>query len=222
MLKILKVAVFTTIFFTISPVKNVLAGGLFEHLPEKIHSDEKYVFYSHGRIVEGTNPTPINTRWGLYDFPKIKAALTSEQYNLIAYHRAKNTKPRDFAHKLANDVKSLIKQGVKPENISLVGFSRGGEITILASSYLKLPTINIVLLGTCNSFMKGHAEFTVVGNVHSIYETTDGNGSCQFLVAQSAQVKNMQEIAISTGKEHGAFYLPLAEWVVPVKAWLEG
>tara|TARA_B100000809_G_scaffold155161_1_gene152460 strand:- start:1196 stop:1453 length:258 start_codon:yes stop_codon:yes gene_type:complete len=85
----------------------------------------------------------------VYEFPKVKAALTSEHYNLIAYHRARNTKPRAFAKKLASDVNLLIKKGVKPENISLVGFSRGGEITILASSYINSSTINIVLLATC-------------------------------------------------------------------------
>ncbi|MBL4632189.1 MAG: alpha/beta hydrolase [Paraglaciecola sp.] len=185
-----------------------------------MHANEKYVFYSHGLIVEGTNPTPTSPRWGLYDFPKVKAALASEKYNLIAYHRAKSTKPRTFARKLAADVNLLIKQGVKPGNISLVGSSQGGVITILASSYIQSNDINVILLATCNSFMKGHAEFIVIGNFHSIYETSDGNGSCQFLMEQSAQLNTMEEIVISTGEEHGAFYRPMAEWVVPVKAWL--
>jgi len=222
MLKILKVAIVVSCFYSLAQPINAYAGAIFERLPIQINADEKYVFYSHGLIVEGTNPTPTNPRWGIYDFPKVKAALASERYNLIAYHREKKTKPREFARKLAADVNLLIKRGVKPENISLVGFSRGGEITILASSYIKSTAINIVLLATCSHFMKGHPEFTVVGNFHSIYETTDGNGSCQFLIEQSDKVKTMQEIAISTGEEHGAFYRPLAEWVVPVKAWLEG
>ena len=221
MLKILKITIFASLLYLLVQATNAYAASIFERLPTEIHVNEKYVFYSHGLIVEGTNPTPINPRWGIYDFPKVKAALASEQYNLVAYHRAKNTKPREFARKLAADVNLLIKHGVKPGDISLVGFSRGGEITILASSYIKSNDINIILLATCNTFMKGHAEFIVIGNFHSIYETSDGNGSCQFLMAQSDKVKTMQEIAISTGEEHGAFYRPLAEWVVPVKAWLE-
>ena len=221
MLKILKIAIFISLLCLLAPVTNVYAAAIFERLPTEIHANEKYVFYSHGLIVEGSNPTPINPRWGLYDFPEVKAALASEQYNLIAYHRAKNTKPREFARKLAADVNLLIKQGVKPGDISLVGFSRGGEITILASSYIQSKDINIILLATCNTFMKGHAEFIVIGNFHSIYETSDGNGSCQFLMAQSNKVNTMEEIAISTGEEHGAFYRPMTEWVVPLKAWLE-
>lgn len=220
MLKTLIITI--SLFLSLCQANKSYGGQVFEDLPKQINANEKYVFYSHGLIVEGTDPRPINARWGLYDFPSIKTDLASEHYNLIAYHRAKNTNPRVFAKKLADDVNLLVKKGVKPENISLVGFSRGGEITILASSYLKLSTINIILLASCNNFMKGHAEFYVVGNLHSIYETTDGNGSCQFLMEQSDQVKTMQEIAISTGKEHGAFYQPMAEWIMPVKAWLAG
>lgn len=35
----------------------------------------------------------MNPRWGTYEFPMIKDALSDDEYNLIAYHRAKNTKP---------------------------------------------------------------------------------------------------------------------------------
>ncbi|PKG81393.1 alpha/beta hydrolase [Colwellia sp. 75C3] len=220
MVKILKVAIVTSLLFISGQVVNAYASNVYEHFPTQINADEKYVFYSHGLIVEGKNPTPTHPRWGVYEFPKVKTALTSEHYNLIAYHRALDTKPRDFAKKLASDVDLLIKKGVKAENISLVGFSRGGEITILASSYINSSAVNIVLLAACSSFMKGHAEFTVVGNFHSIYETSDGNGSCQFLVDQSDQINTMKEISISTGKEHGAFYQALPEWIVPVKNWL--
>ena len=220
MFKILKLTIITSLLCLSGQVKNAYASNVYERFPSQINITEKYVFYSHGLIVEGKNPTPTHPRWGVYEFPKVKAALTSEHYNLIAYHRARNTKPRAFAKKLASDVNLLIKKGVKPENISLVGFSRGGEITILASSYINSSTINIVLLATCSNFMKGYVEFTVVGNFHSIYETSDDNGSCQFLVDQSDKVSTMQEIVISTGKEHGAFYQPLPEWIIPVKAWL--
>ena len=109
MLKILKIAIFTSLLCSLAPVTNAYAAAIFERLPTEIHANEKYVFYSHGLIVEGNNPTPTNPRWGLYDFPKVKAALASDKYNLIAYHRAKNTKPRAFARKLAADVNLLIK-----------------------------------------------------------------------------------------------------------------
>jgi alpha/beta superfamily hydrolase len=121
---------------------------------------------------------------------------------------------------LSNDVQKLISFGVKPQNISLVGFSRGGEITILASNNLQNPDVNIILLASCASFMKNKELFKVYGKIFSIYETSDMVGSCQFLINQSTNVSSFNEISISTGKEHGAFFKPISEWIKPVKKWL--
>lgn len=197
-----------------------LAGALYTSFPEKIYPEEKYVFYSHGLIVEGDNLMPVNERWGVYDFISVRKALSDPQYNLISYHRPKNTIADEFAEKLAADVRKLIIAGVKPENITLLGFSRGGEITLLASTKLRLDKINTILLAVCGGFVKGHPEYKAYGNVYSIYETSDFAGSCQFLKDRNNKVHSFQETAISTGKEHGAFYQPLAEWIVPIKSWL--
>ena len=70
--------------------------------------------------------------------------------------------------------------------------------------------------------MKNNEKFEVYGNIYSIYETSDMVGSCQFLINQSSGVNSFSEISISTGKEHGAFFTPIIEWVKPVKNWLGG
>ncbi|QCU74341.1 alpha/beta hydrolase [Pseudoalteromonas distincta] len=200
----------------------VNAGEIYEQFPDNVDPNGKYVFYSHGKIVEGENTNPVSPRWGEYDFPEVKDAISSNNYNLIAYHRIQNTNPKTFALKLTNDVKKLITLGVKPQNITLLGFSRGGEITILASRHIQNPDINIILLASCANFMKNNEKFEVYGNIYSIYETSDMVGSCQFLINQSPGVNSFSEISISTGKEHGAFFTPIIEWVQPVKNWLGG
>ena len=198
-----------------------IANTLFETFPNNINANEQYVFYSHGYIVEGDNPRPVNPRWGTYEFPKIKKALADESYNVIAYHRPKDTNPREFAKKLTEDAKKLMAQGVKAQNITFIGFSRGGAITVLTSNYLANDKVNFVILAGCSKFVKANPRLTVYGQVLSIYETSDGVGSCQFLIDRSKQVKSFEEISISTGKEHGAFYRPMPQWLVPVKEWLK-
>jgi len=60
--------------------------------------------------------------------------------------------------------------GIKqPSRITLIGFSRGGQLTAVISSRLS---------------------------------------------------KSFKEVAISTGRKHGAFFQPLPEWVQPLKAWI--
>jgi hypothetical protein len=117
-------------------------------------------------------------------------------------------------------VNLLIAKGVKPENITLLGFSRGGVITIRVSHYLKSQQVRFGLLAACPRDIEDGAELRLYGRVYSMFETSDSVGSCQFLIDQSPQVTSFKELAISTGQGHGAFYRPLDEWVIPVKAWL--
>lgn len=208
---------FITMF--IYGLTNAVANQL--TLPEPIKPNAHYVFYSHGYIVEGDNPKPIHKEWGVYDFPAVKAALKSEHYELIAYHRPKKTDPFLFAKKLANDVNTLISKGVKPENITLLGFSRGGALSILTSNELKNEKINTIILAGCAGLIKRNKAVQVYGHVRSIYETSDQVGSCNFLIERSEHVASFKEIAISTDLSHGAFYLPRPDWVNPVKSWIE-
>lgn len=198
-----------------------LAGALYTSFPEKIYPEEKYVFYSHGLIVEGDNLMPVDERWGVYDFIAVRKALADPHYNLISYHRPVNTVADEFAEKLAVDVRKLLQAGVKPENITLLGFSRGGEITLLASDKLRLDKINTILLAVCGGFVKEHQEYQAYGKLYSIYETSDFAGSCQFLTDRNNKTHSFEETSISTGKEHGAFYQPLPQWLKQVKTWVK-
>ncbi len=42
---------------------------------------------------------------------------------------------------------------------------------------------------------------------------------CPQLVERS-HPKSFEEIVISTGKKHGAFFLPRDEWMKPLQAWV--
>ena len=197
------------------------AGVVFDEFPLNVEANEKYVFYSHGKIVEGSNSRPVNPNWGIYEFPKIKQALSDQEYNLIAYHRPKDTNPKEFAKKLASDVRLLIQKGVSEKHITLVGFSRGGAITILTSNLLAKKEVNFVILAGCGRYLNNDPDLTLYGHIYSMFETSDGVGSCQFLIDRSTNVNSFTELSISTGREHGAFYTPLPEWVVPVKKWIK-
>ncbi len=195
-------------------------GELYGAFPDKVEPGEHYVFYSHGYIVEGDDTRPVHPKYGVYDFPAVLDALKHESYNLIAYHRAKNTEPFGYAKNLADDVRALMAKGVAPEQITLLGFSRGGALSVLAANELKQPGIKVAILAGCAGLVKSHPEVKVYGRVLSVYETSDRVGSCRFLIDRSQDVSAFEELAISTGKGHGAFYLPREEWVTPLKRWL--
>ena len=201
-------------------VMPAFAGTINSQFPTEIDPYGHYVFYSHGFIVEGHNPKPVHKTFGIYDFVAVKEALADESYHLIAYHRPKGTEPFVFAKKLAADVEALITAGVAESNISLVGFSRGGALSIMAANELKRTNINLIILAGCAGLIKKLPSVKAYGKVYSIFERSDQVGSCQFLIDRN-EVTKFEEISINTGLSHGAFYKPKDEWVLPIKKWLK-
>jgi pimeloyl-ACP methyl ester carboxylesterase len=196
------------------------AVEIYERFPGSIHASERYVIYSHGMIVEGDDPKPISPKYGQYDFPAIKQALfDGGGFNLIAYQRPKSLDD-SYADTLKFWVRRLRDAGVKPSRITLVGFSRGAQLTALASSDLASVGINTALLAICEDGDVSQTSGLVLdGNLLSIYETSDELGPCGKLAARS-HLKSFKEVAISTGKKHGAFFQPLPQWIRPLKAWI--
>lgn len=199
------------------------ANEVLNNVPEHIEPTQRYVFYSHGYIVEGDNPKPVDTRfgWGEYDFPAIKDALSDDTYTLIATHRKKNTDPFEYAKHMSEQIEYMVESGVSPSNIAIVGFSRGAFITGLVSNHLARLGVNTVILAGCGRLISPkHDDIRVYGHVLSIYEESDRANTCDKLQKKSPNAYSFTEIAIDTGLEHGAFYRPIKEWVIPLKDWL--
>jgi hypothetical protein len=184
---------------------------------------KKYLFYLHGAIVEGDELNPTHPVFGLYDMTNIRSVLSDrEDVILISEQRPKDTSPVSYAHKVANDVRSLLKEGVSAQNITVSGFSKGSMIAIRASSILQNKDLNFVFMAACNKWVFEDDEIKVAGRILSIFETTDTIGiSCQPLINKSPNVLDYKELALSTGKQHGAFYKPIREWVEPLKEWVD-
>ena len=202
---------------------HLMAAEVYPDFPAHIDSDRSYVIYSHGRIVEGDDPKPIHERWGIYDFPAIVSRLAEgNSFVLVAHHRSEDTDVPIYVERLKSWVRKLVEVGVEPESITLVGFSRGGQITALAASQLKPMNINTALLATCwENGVQDQPSITLSGRLLSIYETTDSALSCRNSAARSARLSSFEEVDISTGKEHGAFYKPLSDWVEPLLLWIK-
>jgi dienelactone hydrolase len=200
----------------------IISGAvqIYDKFPDSIRADERYVIYSHGLIVEGDDPKPISPKYGQYDFPGIKQAIfNGGGFNLIAVQRAKSSDDA-YADTLKSWVRRLLAAGVKPSRITLVGFSRGAHLTALASSGLVAERINTAIMAICEGGDVAQTPpLTLGGNLLSIYETSDELGPCTKLAARS-HLTSFKEVAVSTGKKHGAFFQPLPEWVQPLRAWI--
>lgn len=215
---ILVLSIFAFSILTPTPSKS---DELLEFFPAEINPDEKYVFYSHGLIVEGNDPRPEHDEYGVYDFPAVKESLFAiGGFNLIAHHRPANTDIGNYVNLFSQWVNQLLEAGVPATNITLIGFSRGSHLTALTANNFNNYPINTVLMAGCfDEDMNFDPPISLSGRFLSIYETTDAAGSCKDL-GNRGSLSSFDEEAINTGKKHGAFYRPLSDWIEPIRDWI--
>ncbi|MGQ4583914.1 hypothetical protein [Lysobacter sp. F60174L2] len=192
-------------------------------LPTTLDPNETHLIYLHGRIVEDLGPRPTDPRFGLYDYAAILEALANRGATVISSQRKPNTNVNEYAGIVVAQVEELIRQGVPPKNIVVVGFSKGGDIAIHVSSFLRRPHVRFVLLAACWPRPR-EPQLRLTGRVLSIYETSDtlAGDSCEPLTQHSEKPQSFTEMSISTGLSHGAFYTPAKDWMGPVLDWVHG
>jgi dienelactone hydrolase len=196
--------------------------AILSDLPARIDTRASYLIYLHGRIVEEKGARPTDERFGVYEYQQILDTLATAGATVIAEQRPANTDFRQFGAHVAHQVRRLLAAGVPAQRISVVGFSKGGGIAIIASALLAHDRINYVFLGACGDWVLNRADVNVRGRILSIYEKSDELGtSCQPLFAQAKAARQSRELVIQTGLRHGAFYRPRKEWLEPLFAWVK-
>lgn len=198
----------------------VRASGVHTDVPAAPDPSKTYLIYLHGRIIENAGPRPVDARFGVYDYPAVLEALSSRGAVVISAQRAPETDIDRYAGVVVSQVEALIERGVPPANIVVAGFSKGGGIATRVSSFLRRPQVRFVLLAACPRD-KIPARLRLTGHVLSVHEASDPlAGSCRPLADRSERPQSFEEIELSTGKRHGAFYTPLPAWVDPVLDWV--
>ncbi|MDQ1560148.1 MAG: hypothetical protein QOD32_3208 [Pyrinomonadaceae bacterium] len=189
-------------------------------VPEKIDARARYLFYLHGRIVEDKGVRPVSELHGVYEYEKIVETFKGAGFHVISEARAKDTDNKQYASKVVAQIDALLKAGVPPRHITVVGASKGSIIAMYTSSLLKQGEVNFVLIAGCGEQTLKNAELNLHGRVLSIYDASDtGAGTCEKLFARSNGLSRREEVKLGLKLGHGFIYRPLKEWVEPVVAW---
>jgi hypothetical protein len=182
----------------------------------------RYLIYLHAKIVETEGRLPTDSTYGTYRYDAILDSLRRAGFTVLSEQRGPNANSDSAARRVVGQVDSLLRLGVPPADISVVGFSKGGWIAILASTRLQKPGISYVLMGACGPWAFG-PELHVSGRVLSLYETSDSLGvSCAPLFAHRSPGAVTREVALRLGLGHGTFFQPRAAWLAPTIAWSLG
>jgi hypothetical protein len=190
---------------------------------------EKHLFYLHGKIIEDQGISrPHSEKFGYYEYEKILEAFRRRGFVVHSEMRPPHTAVLAYAEKVAGEVRKLLRSGVPPGHISVVGASKGGMITIFVSALLQNRDINFVFISSCyNALLQNLKDsgMHVAGSILSIYDSADdtGCGSCQrfFDSAAEGKLKRSREIVLHMGLGHGILYRPLPEWLEPTAEWAD-
>lgn len=196
-----------------------LAGPtILETIPEDPSPDSRFVFYLHGKIIEDKGREAEHPRFGKYEYDAILEALAARGYVVISEQRKPKTNVGAYGRKVMEQIGVLLGKGVPPEQISVVGFSKGGMIALSVSARLKAP-IRYVLLAHCP---RRGVTVKAQGQVLAIREASDLSvTSCVPLFERSPRLQAHNELELEIGGGHGAFFKPQEAWLEPTFEWIE-
>jgi len=204
------------------PPKSEPALRIFIDVPVQIDPNSRYLFYLHGAIIERAGVRPTHPKFGVYEYREILEVFAGRGFVVISEARPAGTNGAVYAEKVADQVGALMKGGVSPEHITVVGFSKGGGIAITASSVLSEKRLNFVFMGACGPWLDSRPEIVPHGRLLALRETSDDLvGSCEELFARTTSEGDRKEIILELGGGHGAFYRPRPEWIDPVIEWAD-
>ncbi len=185
-----------------------------------IDSSKIYLFYLHGQI-KIENGKGISQYFGVYEYQHILDTFSSYGYKVISEPRPMDADEAEYAGKVTRQIDTLLKAGVKPARICIVGASAGAYITIDVATRVMNKDIKYAILGMCESeTYKSYEDKDLCGNFLSIYESSDPHGSCLKLFKDKNCLTGIKEIKLNMNNSHAFLYKPYKEWVYPLTNWI--
>ena len=191
---------------------------IFVDVPARIDPAAHYLFYVHGRILETQGRHAVSPDFGPYEYDVILQAFADRGFVVISEVRSGDA-GLPFVQKVAGQVRRLLQAGVPPQNVTVVGASKGGFLTLEMAADLGVPQLSFVILAGCGTYSDPLGP-RLRGRILSIYDSLDRNApSCEGTFQKAAGLGEHREIVVKLGLDHGLLYKPYKEWLDPASAW---
>ena len=183
----------------------------------------KHIFYLHGMIIEIQGINAVSPQFGAYEYTSIIDSLKATGAEVHAEVRTENTEFYQFGKKISKEIDALISKGVTPEDITVIGASKGGMIAMYISD-LNTNNVNYVLLGSSSEYSQKTFDFNMHGNILGIYEKSDtvAGNNYQHWIDKSTNATSFEQLQINTGLGHGFLYTPNKAWLDPARKIIMG
>ncbi|KRD58149.1 hypothetical protein ASE40_17575 [Flavobacterium sp. Root935] len=189
------------------------------------NENQRYIFFFHNKFVQENPLNAAHPEYGKAEYNEILESFRKDNFIVFSEKRKKNTNSAEYAEKIVKQVKALIKKGVSPNHITVIGTSQGGYIAQYVSTYLSNPDVNFVFIGFFrDSDIEEIPDINFCGNILTIYEKSDiyGVSAVKRKETSKLQVNHSKEIELNTNLKHGFLFKALDEWIVPSKKWANG
>ncbi|MCL9806544.1 alpha/beta hydrolase [Flavobacterium amniphilum] len=190
--------------------------------PKKETEERNYIFFLHNKFVEENDLETEHPEYGKAEYKEIIKSFQKDGFIVLSEKRKTNTDVEEYARKIVSQIDSLLKKGIKPNHISVIGTSKGGYIAQYVSTYIANPDINFVFVGCYQETdVKNYPEINFCGNILTIYEKSDAFGvsAIDRMKTSKLKINTFKEIELNTNLKHGFLFKPLKEWIEPSKMW---
>ncbi|WP_264537150.1 YqiA/YcfP family alpha/beta fold hydrolase [Flavobacterium sp. N1736] len=189
------------------------------------NKDQRYIFFLHNKFIEENALDVAHPEYGKAEYNEIVASYKKDNFIVFSEIRSKNTNAAKYAEKVVKQIKKLIKQGISPNKITVIGTSKGGYIAQYVSTYLANPDVNFVFIGCFrDSDIKEIPEINYCGNILTIYEESDifGVDASKRKETSKLKINHFKQIELHTNLKHGFLFKALNAWIAPSKKWANG
>ena len=176
---------------------------------QNLETEKDYIFFIHNKFLEENSDGTFSDKYNVtVDYNGILQSFKKDGFIVLS--------------EIVSQIDSLIKTGVKPNLITIVGTSKGGYIAQYVSTFAKNPNLNFVFIGSFQeSDIENYPEINFCGNILTIYEKSDFFGVTAIKRKETSKLKinQFKEIELNTGLKHGFLYIASDEWIKPCKMW---
>ena len=193
-----------------------------EKTPNK---DQRYIFFFHNKFIEENDLNTPHPEYGKAEYNEILASFRKDNFIVFSEIRKKNTNAYDYAEKIVKQIKKLLKKGISPNKITVIGTSKGGYIAQYVSTLLANPDVNFVFIGCfMDTDIEQIPDINFCGNILTIYEKSDiyGVDATRRKETSKLKINHFKQIELHTNLKHGFLYKALDEWIAPSKKWANG
>ncbi|MEL6864057.1 MAG: alpha/beta hydrolase [Bacteroidota bacterium] len=188
-------------------------------------AEDKFIFFLHNRFLEEHHLEEAHPVYGRVEYAEIIQAFKASGFKVISEQRRGNVNARAYAASVVEQIDSLLEQGIPPNQISVVGTSKGGYIAQYVSTLAQNEALNFVFIGSFRiSDLEAIPEINFCGNILNIYERSDtfGSSAIERKRRSTCTIQHFQEIELQTEMGHGFLFKALEEWIGPTIAWANG